>query len=229
MPREFKLWHVVFLIVVILTIWQGSSRSGKTPQPVDPPKSIGTVPVSSSTPSASSTSTSDPTSTTTAQARATASLPVGIPFYDVVPAGCTIRGASPAVLPDPSCTPGATNPAVTRATLGSTICLSGWTDTVRPSSSFTTSLKKRQMAAWGISGTTRTTEEDHLIPLALGGAPSDSRNLWPQSGGIPNPKDRLEVKLKAMVCAGQLRLKRAQIMVATDWVAAYRQVYGLNP
>ena len=133
------------------------------------------------------------------------------------------------MLPDPNCTPGATNPAVTKATLGSTICMPGWTSTVRPSSSFTYRLKVRQMSAWGIFGSTRTTEEDHLISLELGGAPSDSRNLWPELGGIPNPKDRLENHLKSLVCSGQLGLGRAQRMIATDWVSAYRQAFGQNP
>jgi DNA-binding CsgD family transcriptional regulator len=34
-------------------------------------------------------------------------------------------------------TPGAYNPAVTQATIGRTICVSGWTATIRPSSSYT--------------------------------------------------------------------------------------------
>jgi hypothetical protein len=35
-------------------------------------------------------------------------------------------------LPDPACTPGALNPDVTQASIGSTICVSGWTATIRP-------------------------------------------------------------------------------------------------
>jgi hypothetical protein len=44
------------------------------------------------------------------------------------PTSCAARGA----LPDPACTPGALNPDVTPATIGATICMSGWTATVRP-------------------------------------------------------------------------------------------------
>src|SRR3954469_26009241 len=41
--------------------------------------------------------------------------------------------------------PGATNPKVTQANIKTTICKSGWTDTIRPPTSYTTALKKVQM------------------------------------------------------------------------------------
>jgi hypothetical protein len=44
-------------------------------------------------------------------------------------------------LPDSSCTPGSYNPDVTQSNIHSTICVSGWTDTVRPSTSYTNPLK----------------------------------------------------------------------------------------
>ena len=77
------------------------------------------------------------------------------------------------------------------------------------------------MATWGIIGSTSTTEEDHLIPLKLGGAPKDSRNLWPEIGGIPNKKDTLEKRLKTSVCNGTLTLAEAQSAIGTDWAEAY--------
>jgi len=46
------------------------------------------------------------------------------------------------VLPDPACTPGATNSAVTRATIATTICRSGYTKTIRPPASYTGALKR---------------------------------------------------------------------------------------
>jgi hypothetical protein len=83
--------------------------------------------------------------------------------------------------PDPSLTPGALNPAVTQATIQSTICVSGWTATIRPSESFTDALKVTQIGQYGYSDTsTADYEEDHLISLELGGAPADVRNLWPE-------------------------------------------------
>jgi hypothetical protein len=84
-------------------------------------------------------------------------------------------------LPDPSCQPGATNPDVTQATIGSTICVSGRTSTVRPPTSYTNPLKVQQIAQYGYSDTsTADYEEDHLIPLELGGSPRSTLNLWPE-------------------------------------------------
>src|ERR1700751_1081179 len=54
---------------------------------------------------------------------------------------CHARGSGLDVLPDPPCTPGATNPTVTQATIHQTICTSGWTATVRPPESYTEQLK----------------------------------------------------------------------------------------
>jgi hypothetical protein len=45
------------------------------------------------------------------------------------------------LLPDRSCTPGAIDPAITQATIGSTICRPGYTDSVRPPESQTEAFK----------------------------------------------------------------------------------------
>jgi hypothetical protein len=66
-------------------------------------------------------------------------------------------------------------------------------------------------------------EYDHLVPLELGGAENDPRNLWPEPGASPNPKDELEHRLHSLVCAGELSLAAAQREIASDWVAVYRQ------
>jgi hypothetical protein len=129
-------------------------------------------------------------------------------------------GAPLLVLPDASCTPGSTNPDVTPATLAATICKTGWTATIRPPVSYTEPLKRRQMTADGFTDPISVHEEDHLIPLELGGAPRDPHNLWPEPGRTPNPKDGLENRLKSDVCAGRVPLGEAQHAIATDWVAA---------
>ncbi|KND33672.1 hypothetical protein [Streptomyces acidiscabies] len=127
-------------------------------------------------------------------------------------------------LPDPSCQPGALNPDVTQDTIGSTICVSGWTATVRPSSSYTTALKKQQIVEYGYSDTsTSDYEEDHFIPLELGGAPKDPENLWPEpeyGDKTAGNKDTVENKLKKAVCAGQVNLTDAQNAIASDWTTA---------
>jgi hypothetical protein len=51
-----------------------------------------------------------------------------------------------------SLTPGASNPAVTQATIHSTICVSGWTTKVRPPTSCMTPLKRTQLVTYGYHG-----------------------------------------------------------------------------
>ena len=48
--------------------------------------------------------------------------------------------------PNATLTPGATNPEVTQENIHDTICVKGWTDTVRPPSSYTNKLKTTQLA-----------------------------------------------------------------------------------
>lgn len=59
------------------------------------------------------------------------------------------------------------------------------------------------------------------MSLELGGAPDDPRNLWVEPGKIPNPKDAVENKLHAAVCAGLIDLPTAQQAIARSWVTAY--------
>lgn len=132
---------------------------------------------------------------------------------------CAIRHQSGQPLPDPRCTPGAINPEVTQATIGATICKSGWTATVRPSSSVTGRMKKQSDLSYGLS-TSTAGEYDHLVSLELGGAPDDPRNLWVQPGSIPNPKDTIENRLADAVCAGLIPLSTAQLAIAHDWTTA---------
>jgi hypothetical protein len=134
-------------------------------------------------------------------------------------------------LPDPSCTPGATNPDVSQGTINQTICVSGWTSTVRPPTSYTNPLKVKQIAQYGYSDTsTADYEEDHLIPLELGGAPRDPRNLWPEphyGSKTAYTKDSVENALKKAVCDGRVKLVPAQNAIATDWTTA-ESVVGIG-
>ena len=131
-------------------------------------------------------------------------------------------------LPDRRCTPGATNSAVTQATIGRTICKSGWTATVRPPESYTEPLKIAQIAEYhyalrGVS----LYEEDHLIPLELGGSPRSVTNLWPEydAGKIPNPKDAVENALNHAVCSHRVSLKAAQVAIAVNWTTARARLH----
>ena len=134
------------------------------------------------------------------------------------PGSCHAIGTGLYSRPDPSCTPGALNPAVTQATIGRTICVEGWTSTVRPPESITEQEKAASMAAYGDTGSLGDYEYDHFVPLELGGATNDPRNLWPEPGASPNPKDTVEGELRQEVCDGQLSLAQAQHEIVTNWV-----------
>ena len=123
-------------------------------------------------------------------------------------------------LPDPRCTPGATDPRVTQTTIGQTICAKGWTTAIRPPAS-QTSHAKYQVAEPAYSVPAATVAElDHLVPLELGGS-SDIRNLWPEAGTVPNAKDKVENRLHRDVCAGKITLTKARHAIAANWETAY--------
>lgn len=134
-------------------------------------------------------------------------------------------------LPRPDLTPGAIDPTATQDNLSSTICKPGWAKTERPPSAYTGALKLVQIIEYGYGDRNPGHyQEDHLVPLELGGAPRDHRNLWPEpnattlSDGTPigsKQKDALENRLHAEVCAGSLSLADAQRNIATDWIAAW--------
>lgn len=130
-------------------------------------------------------------------------------------------------LPNPALTPGVINPHVTQENIKSTICVSGWTKTIRPPASYTNKLKIKQMAEYGFPPGTdpHSVEEDHLISLELGGHPTDPRNLWPEPWDGEwgaHKKDVIETKLKRLVCSGAISLDVAQAAIRTNWIAAYR-------
>jgi hypothetical protein len=139
---------------------------------------------------------------------------------------CHARGHGRSALPDRRCTPGVADPAVTQANIATTICRPGYTKTVRPPESVTRPEKLASMKAYGDAGSPHAYEYDHLISLELGGAPNDLRNLWPEPGASPNPKDRVENRLHKLVCAGSMTLATAQRKIATDWVKEYHRLFG---
>jgi hypothetical protein len=127
------------------------------------------------------------------------------------------------VLPDAACTPGAVDPGVTQANIHQTICVHGYTATVRPPQSDTGPAKHESLGDYGLSYQP-TTEYDHLVPLELGGTNAVS-NLWPEPNasaarGFNNPKDQVENTLAAAVCDGRVPLAAAQHAIAADWTTA---------
>lgn len=148
------------------------------------------------------------------------------------PAGPVAVTGTSSFLPNSARTPGATNPDVTQTTINQTICVTGWTSTIRPPSSVTTAIKKQQLASgYAYQGDTLTShyEEDHLISLELGGSPASELNLWPEpytSDEGARVKDRVENKLHSLVCAGTITLATAQQAIAGDWWSAYKTYVG---
>lgn len=131
-------------------------------------------------------------------------------------------GCRQGVLPDRRCSPGAYDPAVTQANIQTTICVSGYTATVR---NVPTSEKNAVYKEYGITHhAPYSYEVDHIVSLELGGS-NTIANLYPEAYANPNGarvKDRLENAMHAAVCAGTLALKTAQGEIATNWLATYQ-------
>ena len=144
--------------------------------------------------------------------------PIGpSPKPSIFPASC----AGTLEYPDPICTPGAVV-SVTK----DQICSRPAVHDSRPPVSWTTPVKARLVRIYGaVAGTDLGGYElDHLVPLELGGAGWDVRNLWPEPVPTPNPKDRVENAAKIAVCAGKLPLDQAQREIARDWKALGRSL-----
>jgi hypothetical protein len=142
-----------------------------------------------------------------------------------VPTGCKLQHEG---LPDPTCTPGEVNPAVTQNNIQSTICVPGWTKTIRPPTSYTNPLKTKLMNSYGFDPTMRGNYElDHLIALAVGGNPTSVNNLWPEPYDIQENariKDSFELYLHRQVCDGSISLADAQRELSEDWITSSRNV-----
>jgi len=123
------------------------------------------------------------------------------------------------IRPEPSITPGATRPHVTR----DSVCRPRAATDARH---VLPSVRRAVLQAYHIPARVADRYElDHLISLELGGS-NDARNLWPETySGQWNAhrKDALENRLHHLVCAGRLPLGVAQGAIRADWIAAYRR------
>jgi hypothetical protein len=121
----------------------------------------------------------------------------------------------------------ALNPDVRQATIQQTVCVAGYTASVRPATSYTNGVKVRLLRQQGLPvASSGEYELDHLIPLALGGHPRNLANLtlqpWVGENGAKT-KDRLERRLQILVCAGKLPLDAARREIYQDWRTAFRK------
>jgi cytochrome c-type biogenesis protein CcmH/NrfF len=116
----------------------------------------------------------------------------------------------------------ALNPDVYPATIAETICTSGYTKEIRPSTTYTNGVKFKLMREAGIPRSeSETYALDHIVPLVLGGSPRSIDNLRLLTAAENSRKSRIEVKLRCMVCSGHIPLEEAQQAIYTDWKAAY--------
>lgn len=153
---------------------------------------------------------------------------------------CRLRTAADGEpLPDPACTPGAIDSAVSDTDTATTVCRKGgYTASVRPPETMTEPVKRKLLAAYGIPASEIGKYElDHLIDLAAGGA-SDVRNLWPeldQDAGlfkrgtfVHNDKDAVESYTFHAVCAGKVTVSSVQVAIVANWSTAVARL-GLPP
>lgn len=124
-------------------------------------------------------------------------------------------------LPDPAMTPGEANPVLTEER----ICAPGFR--TGPFRKVPASLKRKVYRTYGMANhkgacaCKRGCEVDHLVSLELGGA-NTAANLWPQPYCGPHnavEKDKLENRLRELVCAGDLTLEEAQAEISADWIS----------
>lgn len=114
-----------------------------------------------------------------------------------------------------------TNPDVTPFTIQNTICVKGWTISVRPPVSYTNHIKKQRLHEMGLPlELIGNFQLDHKLPLSLGGSPDDIRNLVLQDHDEAEEKDAVERCLPAAVCSGAVNLHDAQIAIWRDWRSA---------
>jgi hypothetical protein len=125
--------------------------------------------------------------------------------------------------PRPKLTPGAV-----RMVTAAEVCSAG-PEQHRDTLVIPASVKEEVFREYGMSAARpQNFEVDFLITPELGGS-NDIRNLWPEPYRAPvwnaHVKDQLEVKLREMVCNGQIDLATAQHDIAADWILAYKKYF----
>jgi hypothetical protein len=138
-------------------------------------------------------------------------------------------------MPDARLTPGATDPAVTQATIHKTVCVTGYTAKVRhvPESE-----KKEVARRYGLDESELSKVEiDHFISLENGGS-NEVENLWPQYYATPQQvrshsyygareKDVVETYLHRQLCAEKITLQEDHDLLH-DWLNVYKKLKGLD-
>jgi hypothetical protein len=127
-------------------------------------------------------------------------------------------------LPDRRCSPGAYYGGLSKAVI---CAVSFRTGTIR---NVPESEKHQVEIEYGLAARPygSTLEIDHIVSLELGGS-NDIANLYPEKTPGYHLKDKLENRLHALVCAGNLTLAAARSQIATDWKRSYLKVFRVAP
>ena len=151
------------------------------------------------------------------------------------PLSCEVQIRNGFPVPDPRCTPGGVNPALTVETLRGP----SWRTRAIRNCATSESQKHIAYRWYGVhkprvnSNENQVCELDHLVPLELGGA-DDFGNIWPECGPDNvalreryfKRKDRVENYLAAQVRSGRMSLDAAQRGIATDWTQYLKKAEG---
>jgi hypothetical protein len=98
------------------------------------------------------------------------------------------------------------------------LCSGGYVKKATPPPSVTDPIKAAQLAAGNYTDRDPAHYvEDQLVPIELGGAPTDQRNLWPQTTAMAAVKERDERHTHTEVCAGHMTLAAAQAQMVASW------------
>lgn len=121
-------------------------------------------------------------------------------------------------------------PGAIATTDAATVCMPGYASSVRPRGYEWREIKNALYLRAGVPrGRRFGLVSDHIVPLELGGAPSNMENLWLQPYGDAHAKDRVENTLHILVCDGRMSLTEAQMRIARDWTTAVPTNLVLSP
>ena len=99
--------------------------------------------------------------------------------------------------------------------------MAGWADSVR-SPSLERRIKREMLKQRGEPPEAADNYQlDHIIPVCLGGSPTDRSNLQLQPLAQAKRKDRVEKLAWRCVCAGTVPLDEARHDLASDWEGVY--------
>ena len=115
------------------------------------------------------------------------------------------------------------NPAVNQGTIHNTVCIKGWTASIRPPVAYTNTIKKQRLLQQDLPiELISDFQLDHKLPLSLGGSPDDPHNLVLQDHDGAVIKDTVERCLSEAICSGTISLDTAQQAIWRDWRNAQR-------